>query len=164
MTADFKNTPTTWEFCGGLLGSGGQLGGRVVHTGRWLIIGDYPKYPRTASLGRRWLGAHTSDTFPGGLDGQNPRSICSSLINHLAHITFHLQWDMWKYFPQQSGIHNHHHNHHINTIEHHQLARSPLSARFTLASSPPMTNELVNSFTFTSETCPNIIHNLEFTT
>ena len=37
----------------GLLGSGGQLGGRVVHTGRWLIIRDYPKYPRTASLGTR---------------------------------------------------------------------------------------------------------------
>ena len=41
----------------GLLGSGGQLGGRVVHTGRWLIIRDYPKYPRTASLGTRaYLG------------------------------------------------------------------------------------------------------------
>ena len=55
------------EFCGGLLGSGWV---RVVHPGRWwLIISDYPKYPRTAQHTLPWetMDAHTSDTFPGGL-------------------------------------------------------------------------------------------------
>ena len=82
------------KFCGGLLGSGW---GRVVHPGRWwLIISDYPKYPNSTAHpplgddGRAYLGYFSR--WPRSLSRwSNPRSICSSPINHLTCIPFHLQ-------------------------------------------------------------------------
>ena len=75
----------------------GSSWGRVVHPGRWwLIIGDYPKYPRsTASLGTRipWILVPVASLSLSLFLSQvvkPTRSICSSLINHLTRIPFHL--------------------------------------------------------------------------